>query len=218
MKISKNFAVLSAAAVLASAGCAQPPNKTQQGAVYGAAAGAAAGAIVGQAVGHDTKATLEGAAIGAAVGGLAGAGIGYYMDQQEQALRQAMATSEAASIARQGETIAVTFKSDLLFDFNSAVLKPGAYSEIDRMARILVQYPNTRIRIEGHTDNIGSESYNLKLSQQRAEAVKNILISKGVSPSRITVIGYGESRPRAGNDTPAGRQLNRRVEVYIEPA
>ncbi len=217
MKIAKKTAALSASLLLA-AGCAQPPNKAQQGAVYGAAAGAATGALVGQAIGHDTKATLEGAAIGAAVGGLAGAGIGYYMDQQEQALRQAMASSEAASIARQGETIAVTFRSDMLFDFNSAVLKPSAYAEIDRMARILVQYPNTRIRIEGHTDSVGSESYNLKLSQQRAEAVKNILISKGVSPSRIVVIGYGEARPRASNNSAAGRQLNRRVEVYIEPA
>ncbi len=197
--------------------CAAPQNKTQQGAVYGAAAGAAAGAIVGQAIGHDAKGTLEGAAIGAAVGGLAGAGIGHYMDKQEEALRQAMAASEAASISRQGNVLAVTFKGDFLFDIDSAVVHPGAYSDIKRMAKILRDYPQTRIRIEGHTDSTGSEEYNLRLSQRRAEAVKQLLVAEGIDPSRIVTIGYGEARPRATNATKQGRQLNRRVEVFIEP-
>lgn len=197
--------------------CAAPQTRTQKGTVYGAATGAAVGAIIGQAVGHDTKATLEGAAIGAAVGGLAGAGIGHYMDKQEQALRQAMAASEAASIQRQGDILEVTLKSDFLFDVDSSIVKPGGYAEIDRLARILNQYPDTRIRIEGHTDSTGSEEYNLRLSQRRADAVKQLLVSRGVADYRITTIGYGESRPKASNATPAGRQLNRRVEIYIMP-
>ncbi len=197
--------------------CAAPQTRTQKGTVYGTATGAAVGAIIGQAVGHDTKATLEGAAIGAAVGGLAGAGIGHYMDKQEQALRQAMAASEAASIQRQGDILEVTFKSDFLFDVDSSIVKPGGYAEIDRLARILNQYPQTKIRIEGHTDSTGSEEYNLRLSQRRAEAVKQLLVSRGVADYRITTIGYGESRPKASNATPAGRQLNRRVEIYIVP-
>jgi len=198
-------------------GCAAPQNKTQKGAVYGAAGGAAVGAAIGQAIGRDTKGTLEGAAIGAAVGGLAGAGIGHYMDRQEQALREAMAYSDAVAVQRQGDVLEATFKSDFLFDVDSSVIKPGAYSEIDRMARVLGDYPATRIRIEGHTDATGSEDYNLRLSQRRADAVKHLLVGRGVAPDRITAIGFGESRPRAGNDTGAGRQFNRRVEIFIEP-
>jgi outer membrane protein OmpA-like peptidoglycan-associated protein len=203
--------------VLMLSACAAPQTRTQKGAVYGAAGGAAAGAIAGQAIGRDTKATLGGAAIGAAIGGLAGAGAGQYMDKQEQALRQAVAESEAASVQRQGDILSVTLKGDFLFDVDSSALQPGAYSEIDRIARVFTQYPDTRIRIEGHTDSTGSEEYNLHLSQRRAEAVKQLLASKAVYPDRMTAIGYGESRPKAGNDSPSGRQLNRRVEVYIEP-
>jgi len=197
--------------------CAPPQNNTQKGAVYGTAIGAAAGAIVGQAIGHDTKATVEGAAIGAAIGGLSGAAIGRYMDKQEEALRAAMASSNAATVSRVQNVLEVTYKGDVLFDFNSSVVKPGAYPEIDRLARILVEYPQTRIRIEGHTDSIGSEEFNLRLSERRAMAIRDLLVAKGVNPHRITVIGYGESRPRASNDTAYGRQLNRRVEIYIEP-
>ncbi len=198
-------------------GCTPPETKTGKGAVYGTAGGAAAGAIIGQAVSHDTKGTLIGTAIGAAVGGLAGTGIGRYMDNQEQALRSAMAHSNATSIQRTGDAISVTFKGDVLFPTGSSAIQPGAYVEIDRMAQVLQQYPETRIRIEGHTDSTGSEQTNLELSQRRAEAVKTALISRGIAPERVTALGYGESRPIASNATPEGRQLNRRVEVFIEP-
>ncbi len=213
----KKITLLASVLLFIVTACAPPQTHTQKGAVYGTAAGAAVGAVVGQAIGHDTKATLEGAAIGAAIGGLTGAGIGRYMDQQEQALREAMAASQAASVQRQGNILSVTFRSDFLFDVDSSVVHPGAYAEIDRLARVLQEFPDTRIRIEGHTDNTGSEAYNLRLSQKRAEAIKGLLVARGVSPSRITAIGYGEARPRATNATPYGRQLNRRVEVYIEP-
>ena len=206
------------AATLIMQGCAPPANYTQKGALYGSLGGAAAGAVVGQAIGHDTKATLEGAAIGAAIGALSGAGFGHYMDQQEAALRNVMATSNAASIQRQGDVLKVSYNSDFLFDINSSTVHPGAYADLDRLAQILVQYPATRIRIEGHTDSTGPEAYNMELSRRRAEAVKNLLVSRGVSPERIRTIGYGESMPRAGNDTAYGRQLNRRVEIRIEPA
>lgn len=198
--------------------CAAPQTRTQKGAVYGGATGAAVGAVVGQAIGHDTKATLEGAAIGAVIGGLAGAGVGRYMDRQEEALRRAMAASQAASVRRQGDVLAVTFKGDFLFDIDSSVVHPGSYGEIDRLAKVLRDFPETRIRIEGHTDSTGPEAYNMRLSRERAEAVKRLLVARGVSPARMVAIGYGESRPRASNATPYGRQLNRRVEVYIEPA
>jgi len=198
-------------------GCAQPQTKTQKGAMYGTGIGAAVGAGLGQVIGGDTKSTLVGAGIGAALGGVAGGTIGRYMDNQEAALRQQFAASDAANIQRDANVLAVTFKSDVLFDVNSAVLKPGSYTEINRVANVLVQYPQTNIQIAGHTDSTGSETYNQELSESRAMSVKNALVNQGVSPERMRAIGFGEGQPIADNSTVAGRQLNRRVVVTIEP-
>ncbi|HKJ87515.1 MAG TPA: OmpA family protein, partial [Gammaproteobacteria bacterium] len=199
------------------AGCAQPQTKTQQGAMIGTGVGAAAGAGLGQAIGGDTKGTLLGAGIGAVVGGLAGGAIGRYMDNQEAAMRQQLAGVEAANVQRNANLLAVTFKSDFLFDVDSAQLKPGSYDEISRVAQVLVQYPQTNIQVAGYTDSTGSEAYNQQLSERRAQVVKNALAGQGVNPARMTVVGYGESKPVAGNDTEAGRQMNRRVEITIAP-
>lgn len=201
------------------AGCAAPETqtKTQKGAIYGAAGGAAAGAIVGQVISHDTKGTLIGAAIGAAVGGLGGAGVGKMMDNQERDMRTAVASSEAASVSREGDLLAVTFKGDVTFDTNSTVLRPGLQSEINRVAGVLNQYPNTLVRVEGHTDNKGTDAYNMDLSNRRAMAVENLLVQRGIADSRIEAVGYGETLPVATNDTEAGRQRNRRVEIKIAP-
>lgn len=198
-------------------GCAQPQNNTQKGALYGTGIGAAVGAGLGQVIGGDTKATLVGAGIGAALGGVAGGSIGRYMDNQEEALRQQFAASEAANIQRNADLLAVTFKSDVLFDVDSASLKPGANTEINRVANVLVQYPQTTIQIAGHTDSSGAETYNQSLSERRAMSVKNALLGQGVAASRMQVIGFGESQPIADNSTQAGRQLNRRVIVTIAP-
>jgi len=204
-------------AAMLLAGCAQPMTKTQKGAAVGTGVGAAVGAGLGQAIGGDTKGTLLGAGIGAVVGGLAGAGIGNYMEKQEAALNQQLAASEAASVRREANALAVTFKSDMLFDSGSAALKPGAYQEINRVAQVLVQYPETRIRVAGHTDSDGSEAFNQDLSVRRADNVRNALVGQGVAASRISTIGFGESQPIADNTTAAGKQLNRRVVVTIEP-
>lgn len=192
----------------ACAGATHQESKTKTGVLVGAGVGAAAG----QAIGRDTKGTLIGAAVGAAVGGIAGNRIGAYMDQQEQDLRNAVAYTDAASIQRSEDVLTATFKSDYLFDFDSAALKPGAYAELDRVANILVRYPQTRIRVEGHTDTKGSEVYNQRLSERRAEAVKSALVQRGVNTNRITTIGYGESQPISSADA-----LNRRVEIVIIP-
>lgn len=204
------------AVLLGLAGCAGMETKTGQGAAVGTAAGAAVGAGLGQAIGRDTKSTLIGAAIGAAAGGLTGAAVGNYMDRQEQSMREALAQSEAASVRREMDVLSVTFKGDVSFDVNSAVLKPGAQDEVARVARVLNQYPQTTLVVAGHTDSTGAEEYNQKLSERRAEAVKNTLVSHGVAPGRITTVGYGPSRPLADNNTPEGRQMNRRVELRIE--
>jgi outer membrane protein OmpA-like peptidoglycan-associated protein len=190
------------------AGVTHQEGKTKTGVLVGAGVGAAAG----QAIGRDTKGTLIGAALGAAVGGIAGNRIGAYMDQQEQALRNAVAATDAASIQRSRDVLTATFKSDYLFDFDSTNLKPGAYAEIDRVANVLVQYPETVIRVEGHTDTKGNEQYNQRLSERRAEAVKGALVQRGVDPARIQTVGYGESQPVSSVDA-----LNRRVAVVIMP-
>lgn len=215
----KNVSVLVFLCLVLIAGCAAPETqtKTQKGAIYGAAGGAAAGAIVGQVISHDTKGTLIGAAIGAAVGGLGGAGVGKMMDDQERDMRKAVASSEAASVSREGNLLAVTFKGDVTFDTNSTVLRPGLQSEINRVAGVLNQYPSTLVRVEGHTDSKGTDAYNMDLSNRRAMAVKNLLVQRGIADSRIEAVGYGETLPVATNDTEAGRQRNRRVEIKIAP-
>lgn len=179
--------------------------------------GAVAGAVVGAGVGYAVSKDAKGAAIGAAVGALAGGGIGYMMDKQEQEFRRELAESESTSIKREEETIILDFKSDATFDSGSAELKPEAISEMDRVAEIINRYPNTNIRVEGHTDSVGSEEFNLKLSEQRAQAVKDALVSRNVAASRIQVIGFGESQPIADNNTESGRLQNRRVSIIIVP-
>ncbi len=214
--MKKTLACIALSAVMLS-GCAQPMSRTQKGTAVGAGAGAAVGAGLGQLIGGDTEGTLIGAGIGAALGGTAGGFYANYMEKQEMAMRQQLAGVEGASIQRDNEVLAVTFKSDVLFDVDSSALKPGGYDELQRVAGVLNNYPQTRMQIAGHTDSTGSEQYNLQLSQRRADAVKSQLVSYGVAPSRITTIGYGESKPIAGNNTEAGRQLNRRVAITITP-
>jgi len=194
--------------ILLLTGCAETGTmtKSEKGGLLGAGGGAVVGAILGQAIGHDTKGTLIGAAIGAAVGGAGGYGIGLMMDKQEKEMREALAKSEAAAVTREGNLLSVTFKGDVTFDTNSAELRPELYNEINRIASILNQYPDTLIRVEGHTDNRGSDEYNMELSRRRAENVKTLLVMRGVAENRIEVIGYGKTRPIAPNDTEAGRQ------------
>ena len=210
----KTLIIWTSIIALTLAGCA---TKMQTGALVGSGIGAAVGAGVGQAAGRDTRSTLLGAGIGAVVGGLAGGAIGKYMDNQEAAMRQAIANVEGASIQRDKDILSVTFKSDYLFATNSYTLLPGAYDELNRVANVLRQYPETMIQISGHTDSTGSLEANQRLSERRAESVRNALINMGVNPSRLTMVGYGESRPIASNNTEAGRQQNRRVEVRIIP-
>ena len=212
----KGLIVLGMVGMLCLSGCAAQTN-TQKGAGYGAAGGALAGALIGQAIGKNTKSTLVGAAIGAAVGGGSGAAVGHMMDKQEQQMREQLAASEAAAVEREGNLLSVIFKGDVTFDTNSARIRAGLYNELDRVASVVNQYPQTVIRVEGHTDSTGSESYNMDLSRRRAEAVRSHLGQRGVAGSRMEVVGYGESSPIASNASEAGRMRNRRVEIKIAP-
>jgi len=204
---------------LIMSGCAAM--KENRKTTFGAGVGAILGAGVGYAIGGGT-----GAGVGAVVGGLAGGAIGHKMDKQEREFKQQLAESQAreqaaamSAVRREKDALILTFKSDVLFDTGSSTIKSAANSsgEIDRVAQILNKYPDSTIKVVGYTDSTGSESHNLRLSELRANAVKNALMVKGVRASRMVAIGMGKSYPVADNNTPEGRQLNRRVNIVIEP-
>jgi outer membrane protein OmpA-like peptidoglycan-associated protein len=182
--------------------------KSQTGAVVGAAGGAVVGGVIGKATGS----TVGGVIIGAAVGGIAGGIIGAEMDKQAKELKQNI---PGARVERVGEGIAVTFASGLLYDFDSDVVRPEARSNLRNLAKSLSKYPGSDLLIVGHTDQVGAASYNQSLSERRAAAAANFLVSEGVRRTRMATRGMGETEPLAGNDTEAGRQANRRVEVAI---
>jgi outer membrane protein OmpA-like peptidoglycan-associated protein len=178
----------------------------------GAAAGAATGAVVGGVIGNQTGSTARGAIIGAAVGGTAGALIGHRMDQQAKELEYLI---PGAVVTRIGEGIVVTFDSGLLYDFDSSVIRPDAGQNLRQLAVSLDKYSDTNLLIVGHTDSVGNDQYNQDLSVRRARAAFQYLAVEGVQTGRMTTAGRGEMEPIASNDTDAGRQLNRRVEVAI---
>ena len=192
------------------AGC-KSMNNTQKGTAIGAGAGAGVGAAAGAIIGGG-KATAIGAIIGAAVGGTGGYMIGRNMDKQAKEIKQKVPD---AQVERVGEGINVTFNSALLFKINSSTLSDSALASLDKIADIFVKYPETNILVEGHTDDTGSDAYNMQLSQKRAEAVSGYLESKGVNANRFTVKWYGETQPKYPNDNEANRALNRRVELAI---
>lgn len=181
-------------------------------ALKGGAIGAGAGGVAGGIIGHQLGNTALGAIIGAAVGGTTGTLIGRHMDRQAEEMRKDM---KEAKIERVGEGIKITFDSGILFEYDSSVLQPVAKENIESLVKVLKKYPDTNILIEGDTDDRGSEEYNQKLSERRAQAVADYQKNLGVASSRITTVGLGELNPVASNDTEYGRRLNRRVEVAI---
>jgi len=204
---SRALGALFIAGSVVLSGCAGMSQK-QRGAVIGAGAGAAVGGVIGNATGS----TARGAIIGAVVGGAAGAIIGHQMDQQAKELEQKI---PGATVSRVGEGIAVTFPSGILFPFNSTEILPDGRSNLQQLASSLTEYPNSDILIVGHADSVGTDAYNLDLSQRRAQAASTYLQTLGVPAARLHAVGKGESEPIQPNDTEAGRAQNRRVEVAI---
>lgn len=178
----------------------------------GAAIGGAAGATIGGVVGNQTGSTARGAIIGAVIGGAAGAIIGHQMDQQVEELAVAI---PGATITRVGEGMVVTFDSGLLYDFDSSAIRPAAGLNLQALATSLKKYGNTDLLIVGHTDAQGTTAYNHELSRRRADAALSYLAMQGVASSRMRTEGRGELEAIASNETDAGRQLNRRIEVAI---
>ncbi|MDZ4258670.1 MAG: OmpA family protein [Gemmatimonadales bacterium] len=196
--------VLASSLVVVS-GCA---TKAQTGVIVGAGGGA----VVGGAIGKVAGSTAKGAIVGAVVGGVAGGLIGARMDRQAKELEQNI---KGATVERVGEGIQVTFASGLLYDFDSDAVKLDARTNLRELALSLDKYPGTEVIIIGHTDAVGTESYNQALSERRSRAAASYLMSQGVDGTRIGARGLGEMEPIASNDTEAGRAVNRRVEVAI---
>jgi len=143
--------------------------------------------------------------------------VGHYMDSQDEAMRQALASSDAAEVQRQGNRLSVVFKGDIAFDNSSVLVRQDLYTDLDSVADVLNRYPQTQIKVAGHTDSAGPEDHNLDLSRQRAEAMRDLLVQRNVSSYRIAVVGCGAAYPVATNETEAGRRMNRRIELQIDP-
>ena len=207
MKTFKIIIISLMALSILSVGC-KNMNRTKKGAVIGAASGGAIGAVIGRASGN----TALGALIGATVGGATGAVIGRKMDRQAEDIKN---TVVGAKVYRVGEGIIVEFNDKVLFGFDKSDLNEGSKASIDKLVVILDKYPDTNIEIQGHTDNSGTDKYNMNLSKRRASAVSYYLMQKSISSRRLTTKGYGESAPNYSNDTEDGRSQNRRVEFLI---
>ena len=182
-------------------------NNTQKATVIGAATGAAAGGII---AGKNN--TALGAILGAVIGGGAGYIIGSDMDKQATEIKGAV---PGAEVNRVGEGIELTFNSALLFQINSSELSDSARASLDKLAGIFTKYPETNILVEGHTDDTGTDEFNMQLSEKRAYAVSNYLQAEGVPQDRFTIKWYGENQPKYPNDSDENRIKNRRVELAI---
>lgn len=203
---------ISSSLVLTSCESVQNANNQQKGTVIGTAAGAVIGGVLGNNIGKGKNAPA-GAVLGGIVGGVAGNVIGRNMDKQAKEIKE---TLPGAEVERVGEGIKVTMKENMVnFGFDSSNLTSAAMANLDKLAEVLKNNPDTNINIYGHTDSKGSDEYNLSLSERRAAAVKSYLVSKGIASSRILTMGVGEKEPIASNDTAEGRAQNRRVEFAI---
>ena len=178
-------------------------------------AGGVGGGVIGGGIGAlagGKKGAIIGAALGGVAGGVSGALIGRYMDKQKERLDRDL---KSGYVEKVGNKLVVKFNSGILFDTDKANLKGNAESELTEFARVLKEYPDTNIEIQGYTDSTGSKEHNLKLSQERADAVMSSLTSAQVARSRIVTQGFGEGAPSANNATAEGRATNRRVEIHI---
>lgn len=175
---------------------------------------AAVGGVTGAALGSIESSTY--AAWGVLVGGMTAAAYCWVHGQGEETVATVQETPPPPAPAPEQAAEPVRVELDVKFDFDKAVVKPEYYNDIQNLADFMKQYPSTTTTVEGHTDAIGTEAYNQKLSERRANAVKSVLVNQyGVESSRVGAVGYGESRPVADNSTPEGRAINRRVEAEV---
>ena len=188
------------------------PNRTQRGALIGAAVGAVAGLLSGD----DATERRQRAMVGAGVGAVAGGAIGVYQDRQEADLRRKTAGT-GIEVTRDGDVIKLNLPDGVTFDFNRADLKSQFYPALDQVASTMSEYNQTIVEISGHTDSVGSDAANQRLSEQRAGSVSNYFVGKGLMRERFEVVGMGERYPVADNTNDSGRSKNRRVEIRVVP-
>jgi outer membrane protein OmpA-like peptidoglycan-associated protein len=185
--------------------------------VIGAGAGAALGALGGLIVGNSTSANKRNSIlIGAGIGALTGGGIGLYMDKQESRLREQLRGS-GVSVTRNGDVIKLNMPSNITFATGQSNVKPEFHNVLNSVSLVLKEYNRTIVNVFGHTDSDGGEGFNQELSERRAVSVAQYLINQGSDSRRYYVVGFGETRPVAGNDTSSGKAANRRVEIEISP-
>jgi outer membrane protein OmpA-like peptidoglycan-associated protein len=215
---SKMITLTSAvAALLATSACVTDPNTGERRvsrAAIGGGIGAVGGYLLGDLIGGRRDRTER--IIGTGIGALAGAGVGHYMDRQEQELRR-QTQGTGVEIERRGDQLVLTMPSGITFDFDRYDVQPQFRPTLDRIAEVLGEYPQTMIDIYGHTDSVGTDAYNMTLSENRARAVSDYLSMRGVQRVRMGTLGYGETQPVATNETEQGRSANRRVEIRIVP-
>ncbi|MCC5958116.1 MAG: OmpA family protein [Rhodobacteraceae bacterium] len=211
MRLSASALPLAIAA-FALAACAPDPNNPQNRTMTGALTGAAVGGVIGAATGDGGG---RRAAAGALIGGTAGALVGQQLDRQAAELRRQLGNN--VDIRNTGQELILTLPQDLLFATDSATLRPDLQQDLRIIAQNLVSHPRSDVVVVGHTDNVGAASYNQGLSERRAASVAQVLRSAGVGSNRIQTMGRGLTQPVADNSTAAGRQQNRRVEIFIRP-
>jgi outer membrane protein OmpA-like peptidoglycan-associated protein len=182
----------------------------------GAGIGAAVGGVVGLLTGGDAAAHRKNALIGAGIGALAGGAAGNYMDRQQAKLRSQLAGT-GVSVTRMGDNITLNMPGNITFASGSSEINPNFYKVLNSVNLVLKEYDKTLVEIAGHTDSTGSSESNQQLSERRANAVAQYLEGQGLRSDRVMTVGAGESRPVASNDTPDGRQANRRVELTLTP-
>jgi outer membrane protein OmpA-like peptidoglycan-associated protein len=203
--------ILIAALFFSSTACSSL--KKNKNTSVGVGTGAIVGGVIGGLLGKKGNNSAGGVIIGAAIGGVAGGAIGRYMDKQKRDLEKQLGNT--AKVERVGEGLQISFDSGILFEFGSSSLSSSIQTKLREFSETLKKYADTNILIDGHTDNVGSDDFNLKLSHKRAESVQSLLMGQGVSSSRLGTRGFGEGSPVATNDTDAGRAKNRRVEISI---
>jgi outer membrane protein OmpA-like peptidoglycan-associated protein len=216
MQISRPFLL---AGALALAACTTNPYTGEREAsnkAKGAAIGAAAGAVVGVLSGDNKDERRKRALIGAGAGALAGTAVGAYMDAQEDKLRQQL-QGTGVSVTRIGDDIVLNMPGNVTFDVNRADINANFYEVLKSVALVLDEYDQTLVDVAGHTDSTGSVTYNMDLSERRAESVSRFLESQGVDSRRVYAQGYGPHYPVADNSTASGRSENRRVELALKP-